>query len=360
MKIVFVSQPLSTGGAEKVVATLANRFDELGNEVKIVVVDNGDKNIYKTNDTVEIIHIKKPSIAIVDLIYRAIKMRTFFDEYEPDIIIPFTTQKSVSVLLASLFIILMVRRPPRSTPSIDPQNKALRLLRKVLYWTSDGFVFQTKAAKEYFSKKIQDRSIIIPNPIYDEMPLHWDGVKRPTIVMVNRLNEGKNIEMAINAMEIVVKKHPEYTLEIYGKSYPGHYEYENKLKCIILDKNMQNSVYLMGFLSDVQERIKDANIFLMTSYYEGMSNALMEAMALGIPCISTPNDGALSLITDKVNGIIIPFDDIYACASAIETLIDDNDYRDRIASQAIKIRDELSTKNVAEMWMEYIKQVIDD
>lgn len=360
MKIVFVSQPLSTGGAERVVAALANKFHEMGNEVRIVVVDNGDQNVYYTHPGIEFIHIDKPKNPIIDLLYRAKKMRCYFNDYKPDIIIPFTTQKNVSVLLATLFSKHKVIACERNNPASDPPNKFLRILRALLFWTAEGYVFQTNEARDYFSRKIQKKSIVIANPIKDDIIQPWEGDSEKRIVMASRLNAQKNIEMAINAMETIIKKFPDYKLEIYGKSYQGLYEYENMLKSMVKNKRLESVVLFKGFSPNIHEQIRSAKVFLITSNHEGMSNSLMEAMALGLPCISTddPNGGARALIKDRINGILIPVGDATKCAEALEEVLSDYELASRISYNAKKIRNEMSIEKIASMWISYIESVI--
>ena len=355
MKIVFVSQPLSTGGAERVVAALANKFFEMGNEVKIIVVDNGDANVYYTNPGIEFIHIAKPSNPLIDLLYRARVMRKYFKTYKPDIILPFTTQKNVSTLLAILFTRHKVIVSERNNPYKDPKSKLLRILRKLLYCTADGFVFQTQGAQAFFSKSIQKRSCIIENPLSESLPLPWEGEREKNIVMVNRLDPQKNIKMAIDAFDKVYQKHPEYFLEIFGKG-----PLEEEIKQYIFAKGLSDKVFLRGFCSCVTEKIRNAGIFLITSDFEGMSNSLMEALAMGLPCISTdhPTGGARALIKDHENGILIPVCDLEKCVTALEELMDDKLLRERLSKNAIKLRSDLSIDKVANMWIDYIKKIV--
>lgn len=356
MKIVFVSQPLSTGGAERVVAVLANRFCELGHEVKIVVIDNGDSNIYSTHKDVEFVHIDKPSNPLFDLFNRAKKMRRYFQLYRPDVILSFTTQKNVSTLLATLFTKHRVIISERNNPYKDPQSRALRLLRKILYFTADGYVFQTEGAKEFFSRKIQRRSCVIPNPIRDDLPQPWNEDRTKRIVMVNRLDPQKNLKMAIDAFQSISEHNSDYCLEIFGKG-----PLQKDLTDYILSKGLEGKVFLKGFCSHVNDEIKDAAIYLMTSDFEGMSNSLMEALALGLPCISTdhPTGGARALIKDHVNGILIPVGNNKACVLAIEELISNKDLCDKLSANAIKIRDHLSSNYIADMWSAYIRKMLE-
>ena len=132
MKIVFVTQPLSTGGTERVVAALANRFFELGHEVKIIIVDNGDENTYFTYKEIELVYVDKPNNLVIDFFHRARVMRKYLRKYKPDIVLPFATQKNVSVLFAMLLTNQKIIIAERNNPYKDPKSKYLRALRKLL------------------------------------------------------------------------------------------------------------------------------------------------------------------------------------------------------------------------------------
>ena len=338
------------------VAALANRFHELGHEVKIVVVDNGDENVYYTHKDIEFVHIEKPSNPITDLLHRARVMRKYFKEYQPDVILPFTTQKNVSVLLATLFTKHTVIISERNNPYQDPQNRILRILRKLLYFTSDGYVFQTSGAKEFFSKKIQKKSCVIANPLSEDLPMPWTGERKKNIVMVNRLDPQKNLKMAVDAFEEVVKKHPDYCLEIFGKG-----PLKEELEAYVAAKGLSDKVYFRGFCKQVTQKTVDAGIYLITSDFEGMSNSLMESLAIGLPCISTdhPTGGARALIKDHENGILIPVGDTQACVSALLEVIEDEALAQKLSQNAAKLRDELTVERIADQWLAYIKHVLE-
>lgn len=351
MKIVFVTQPLTKGGAERVVAALANRFVELNHEVKIIIVANGDENTYFTRDEIELVYIKKPKNPVFDLFYRAQQIRRYLNEFKPDVVLPFATQKNVSVLLAALFSKHKVIISERNNPYLDPTNKNLRILRKLLYWTAEGFVFQTGDAKNYFSKSIQKRSCIIANPVNDSIPDVWEGEREKRIVMVNRLTPQKNITMAIDAFKAISQSRPDYRMEIYGRG-----PLENELKAYICKCQMEEKILFKGFCADVTEQIRNAEIYLMTSDYEGMSNSLMEALALGLVCVSTdhPTGGARALITNKENGMLFPVKDTDACIKALNEVLDSAELRKKISKNAVQIREKQSIEVIADQWLEFI------
>lgn len=355
MKIVFVTQPLATGGTERVVAALANRFYELGHEVKIIIVDNGEENLYFTYDEIEIISVAKPNNPVLDFLYRAKEMRHYLKRYKPDIVLPFATQKNVSVLFAMLFTNQKIIISERNNPYKDPRSKYLRILRKLLYFTSDGFVFQTDEAKKYFSKRIQERSCVIANPVNSLLPDVWQGKREPRIVMVNRLDIQKNIKMGIVAFAHLIKKYPQYKLEIYGRG-----PLESELEEYILKKKLSGKVIMKGFCSNVTEQIRNAEVYLLTSDYEGMSNSLMEALALGLVCISTdhPTGGARALIKNGENGLLVPIRNTEACTKAIDKVLSSDSLKYNLSKNAVRIREQLSIENVAVQWETYIRKII--
>ena len=207
---------------------------------------------------------------------------------------------------------------------------------------------------EYFSNKIQKKSCIIENPLSEGLPIPWTGKRKKNIVMVNRIDSQKNIYLAIEAFSKVLEKHPDYSLEIYGKG-PLQKNIEN----YISSKNLSNYVFLRGFCSNVHEKIVDAGIYLLTSNFEGMSNSLMEALAIGLPCISTnhPTGGAEALIKNYENGILIPVGNVDACATAILKLIENVELAEKLSKNSTKIRDELTVCKIADKWISYINEI---
>src|SRR5699024_245151 len=168
----------------------------------------------------------------------------------------------------------------------------------------DGFVFQTEGAKSYFSKTIQNKGIVINNPVFIKYnDFNLPDKRRKVIVNVGRLHTQKNQTLLINAFKNISNYFPEYKLEIYGEG-PLEYKLENQIKAL----DLTDKVTLKGTTNDLFAEIVDASLFVLSSDYEGMPNALMEAMALGLPCISTNcrPGGASELINDGKNGKITP------------------------------------------------------
>ena len=355
MKICFVIGDLIGGGAEKAVTLLSSQLSEMGNDVCVISISNNNES-YPISRGVEIIKLPKFNSFFKDFFVRSAKLRHIFKTAKYDVIVPFTTQKNVSVLWASLFTKNKVVICERNDPNNDPHNFVLRMLRKALYWTTEGAVFQTTEAKSFFSKKIQKKSIVIPNAI-DVNEFQWyQGIRLNKVVTVGRLEPEKNIIMAIKAFTNASKQYPHFSMEIYGDG-----SMMETYKKYLLDNHITN-IKLMGFQNNVSSKIKDASVFLFPSNYEGISNALLEALALGIPTISTdhPIGGAKLLINDGNTGFLIPVNDLEQMEQKLCMLMENEKLRSSFSrNSAAYIRRHFSLQVIAEKWNDYLKDVIE-
>lgn len=211
-------------------------------------------------------------------------------------------------------------------------------------------VFQTRKVQNYFKESIKRKSCVIPNPILDENLPDIQTNRQKKIVLVARLSEEKNIEMAIRAF---AKTHNnDFKFHIYGVGEQMDY-----LKKLTHDLNMNHKVVFEGYVSRVIDYIKDAEILLLTSNFEGMPNALIEGMSMGLACISTdfPSGAAHDLIDNGVNGIIVPMNDVDCLADKLQYLIDNPDERRSIQSAAIEIRQKQNIDIIVDRWINFIK-----
>lgn len=284
MKILFTTGCMNEGGAERVVANLANAFAK-DNEVSIVITIN-DTSKYELNSDILFYSLdedKVPKNIVLKNVKRMKNFKKIIKCFKPDIIVSFLPEPSYRALLLSFFNKIPVIVSVRNDPKVEYKSLKDKILMRLLYPLASGFVFQTKEAQEFFNKKIQDKSIIIPNPVDKQfIERKYEGDNSNKIVSVGRLEEQKNHEMLIKAYARVEKELPEYKLIIYGEG-----KLREKLEEVIKTYNLQEKVFLPGVEREIVGKICDARLFILSSNYEGMPNALMEAMALGIPSIST-------------------------------------------------------------------------
>lgn len=352
-KLVFVIGQLSNGGAERVVSVLAN---SLSNKYIVTIITLIDSRIeYQIDPQIKVIHIEsKTNNKICRVINRFAGLRKKISEINPDIIISFTTE----INIYSIFSVIGKRVPliisERNDPYNDPPSTFTRKIRNMVYRWASGYVFQTEDAKNYFSKLIKGPQVVIPNPICTNLPDARKCDKSHKIVTVSRLYEQKNIPMLLNAFKEVYKKYPYYQLEIYGEG-----PLRSELEKLSRDLGIKDNVSFMGFCKDVHEHIKNAEVFVLTSNYEGMSNAMLEALAMGLPTICTdcPIGGARTIIVNHKNGVLIPVNNTDMLVSELIALISDIGKRESLSNFGFNLRDQLSVESITKKWIDVIEQI---
>lgn len=163
--------------------------------------------------------------------------------------------------------------------------------------------------------------------------------------------------MLIRAFVEVHKKHPDYDLKIYGgDSFDGTKEI---LEALIDENGAQEYIHLMGASDSLEKDLADAALFAFTSDWEGLPNALMEAMALGLPIVATdcPCGGPRTIMTNEVDGLLIPIKDQKAVENGINRLIEDSELAERLGTEARKIADKANGQAVFEQWKDYIEEL---
>ena len=358
MKILFCIGSLEKGGAERVISNLANTFSQ--NE-DIDIVTTIDRVEYELNQKVKLHSLdeKNGNVGILNKLFRVKKLYKLIKKIKPNIIVTFLPEPSYRVLLLRKFIKLPIIVSVRNDPKIEYSTFKRKVLMKLLYPLADGFVFQTEEAKDFFSKEIQTKSVIIPNPIKKEFLERkiYEGKRDNIIVSVGRLEEQKNHELLIDAFYKLNKEIKDYKLVIYGEG-----SLRAKLEKKIKELNMQDRILLPGIVDNVPEKIERAKLFTMSSNYEGMPNALMEAMALGLICVSTdcPCGGPRFLINDGVNGFLFELKNKCELAKIIKKILKEMSYDElkRIMKNARESTLNLREEKINNIWHNYIYEII--
>ena len=338
---------------------MSNYFVEKGNDVSIVISVK-KATYYKLNDKVKLYGLDKENAKrnfILRNISRINRLNSIINQTQPDIIISFLPEPSYRVLFLKLIhkklnIIVSVRNDPKTEYS----NWIKKTIMKFLYGKANGFIFQTQEAKEFFSPKIQKISVVIPNPISEEfMVKPYLGERKKTIVTVGRLEEQKNHKLLIDSFCAIENKYPEYKLLIYGSGSK-----ENEIKKYIEEIKLKNKIELKGNVNDIKNEIYTSGLFILSSNFEGMPNALMEAMALGLPVISTdcPCGGPKFLIRNFENGILVPINNKTKMVEAIEFLLDNEKKSKKMGIEANKISEKLNPNNIYMMWENYVLKIL--
>lgn len=295
MKICFYINVLGGGGAERVIANLATQFSQIGHSVS-VITSYPVKEEYELGKNVSKYRLEEKEIkssALNRNFRRIFRLRRLIKSEKPDVIVSFMAEPNFRMLLATLGIKCRKIISVRNDPNKEYPNLLFRFLAKTIYNLADGIVFQTEDAKKWFPKSIQKKSRIIMNQVDDvffNTPL---AEKRHDIVTTGRLTAQKNHIMLIHAFSQIANE-IEDNLIIYGEG-----ELRRELEDLVRELGLEKRVFLPGSTRNVPEVLSKAKIFVLSSDYEGMPNSLLEAMAMGLPCISTdcPSGGAREVLS---------------------------------------------------------------
>lgn len=355
-KIIFYIAGLQRGGAERVIANLANYFDGIGYDVTMFT-DCVLAKEYPLNKSVhrEIVGYEPTGKRGRDMLRRIMVIRDAYKKVQPDAVVAFIGKTNIRALLASFGTGIPVIVSVRSTPQREYRTKAMRILAKLLFARAAGVVFQTEGAKAWFGKTVQKKSAILANPLHpDAVRPRFEGKRTNEIVTVGRLERVKNHRMLIEAFCQVSTEFPETVLRIYGDG-----QERKALEKLIEEKNMQEKVLLMGDHDKIPELIYQSRIFVLSSDAEGMPNALMEAMALGLAVVSTdcPCGGPAMVVRHGENGLLVPIGDAKAMAEALRELLSDAEKEERFGREAHKLGEELAPERVNKAWQDYVERV---
>ncbi len=351
-KIIIYCTSLDRGGAERVTVYLTEYLIHNGIECEILTERFG-KNEYAVPDGVKRVSIsstKKPfAFKKVSLLRREIK------KSGADTVLVMGVPNCIWLIPACLGLGVKVIVSERNDPKNFAGKKPVKILSRFLMRFAHGFVFQTNDAKAFYDKKLKGRGQVIFNPlITDNLPNVYEGQRTKAIVTAGRLVTQKNQKMLISAFADVSKKHPEYNLIIYGEG-----PLRETLEAQAAELGIKDKVFLPGNTSDLLQHTKNAAIFVLPSDFEGMPNALIEAMAIGLPCISTdcPCGGPRELITDGQNGILVPVRDGARLTEAMIRLIEDQALAHNIGERAAEIRNRLNSEVIGRQWIDYLSGV---
>lgn len=246
-------------------------------------------------------------------------------------------------------VILSERCDPASRPFLS------RLLKQIQYRVADGFVFQTPQASLCYGNRAHRLGVVIPNPIIDQLPEPQFSNLRKEIVTVGRLSPEKNQKLLINAFALFNRQYPEYKLIIYGSG-----PLRENLVAQVNRLGINDSVVFVSGKTNISELIKGAELFVLPSNTEGMPNALIEAMSVGLLCISTdcPIYGPRMLVDDSQNAYLVPVGDVDAMAQKMIQAIESKEVGDAIRHNSIKIRMKLEPQAIFQRWVSYINSIV--
>lgn len=346
-KILILSDSFNGYGAEYMLKWLGNSLLKSGNNVTFCSIFDNVRDAYI---------LPKADYYQIQLPNRQYNLRYFIigirflknicHKNQYDYVVTFHTNPFLMALLARPFSGYRLIHSERDNPFA--RNTIPSRLKSWLYRYADKVVFQTEGAKSYFDAKTQKKSVIIPNPI--AIPsLSWKGGIKKTIVSVGRLDiHFKRQDLLLEAFAEIAGDFPDYKVVFYGDGKD-----RQLLEKMADSLGIKDRVVFYGKVFNVTERLAEDGIFVMTSDSEGMPNALMEAMALGMPVISTDCEpgGARALIDSGVNGFVISRGSKEELIAKLRDLLNDSQLCIKIGAKA---RDKMrlyAPEQIAKMWL---------
>lgn len=395
-KIVFVLGNYKNGGMAMRATNLSNEFAKLGYLVDIVVTgEKGVKPFIMASDNVSVISlddynqdvflsnnetnkrrsrinnlkrfcyftkwlppIDKKLKYRINFLRSGEKLRQYFVNNPQSIAIAFGASYIKNVLSATEGLDCSVVYAEKTAPGLEISNQSddfefyLYLLRQ-----TKAVIVQTHAAKDYYSKYLEN-VYVINNPINPGLPYEQVKERKKKIVNFCRISREKNLELLLEAFDKIHREYPDYVVEIYGNIVSSDEQlYKEELLKEVKRRGMDLFFRILPPTSDVHKKVMDAAMFVSTSDYEGLSNSMIEAMAIGLPCICTDclGGGTIEVMVDHENGLIVPTKDADALYRAMKEYIEHPELAEKCSHNATAIRERLDVKRIAAQWIDIIE-----
>lgn len=361
MRIGFLISNLSAGGAERATSSLANYFSQHGHEVEIITFKDSD-SFYTLEDKVTHLRLGFDEIAlslslkrIFGALKRMFKIRSFIKKRKLDVLIGMSFSMTWYTVFATKFTKTKSVGTERNNPYKYKATKINSFLRKFFYKFCDGYVFQTKKSSLFFTDKLKKRDIIIPNAIFNETvyKLTVPEKREKLICAVGRLNEQKRFDILIDAFASIAEKIPEHRMIIFGEG-----DLRKELEERVASYSLEERIFLPGTDPEAVKIVNRAEVFVLSSDLEGMPNVLMEAMAMGVPCVSTRCDmGPEELIENEKNGLLVDVGSTQQIAQAMLGIIKNPDLSEKLSSNARELIRTHSIDAISEKWLNFLKSI---
>ncbi|MBD5468211.1 MAG: glycosyltransferase family 4 protein [Lachnospiraceae bacterium] len=358
-QLIFLTLSLTKGGAERVICNMCNEHFVKQYRVTIISLMAAEPE-YDLNPDITVLYVdKKPKQYRQNMAVRFVRRRkglaSLLKKVEHEggrigALISFLPEPNFLITSLSPRRGYPVIISVRNDPAKEYASKVRHLLMKLLYRRADGYVFQTREARDYFSfsTHIIKNSAVIPNPLGKEfLDVPVRAFSEKEIVSVGRLEPQKAPLLLIHAFAGIHAEFPEYRLLFYGEGSLRE-EMQEEIKKAGLDEK----IVLKGNTDRIRDDVGQASLFVLPSVYEGMPNALMEAMALGVPCVATdcPCGGPRSLIKPGENGILVPVGDEQELGRAMADLLRNLPKAALMGRRAQEITKELAPERIYQQW----------
>lgn len=355
MKVLFYINTIGGGGAERAISNTASYFAEQGWDT-ILLTSFRIKNEFTYSKKVKRMSIENDQImqsCVKRNISRIKAVRQICKREGIDVVVSFMGEPNFRALIAVTGLKTKCVISVRNDPVREYGGAVRQLLGRYLLPCANGAVFQTEDAKMWFPEKLQKRSAIIYN-VVDDRFYSVDYKGGTNIISCGRINPVKNHALLVRSFKKVHDLYPNVHLCIYGEQ-----DVHVGLSELIGELDLCDTVFLMGRTDDVPSVLAEAKLFVLSSNYEGMPNALMEAMAAGVPCISTdcPCGGPRELFGKELEDMLVPVRDEDALADKMIELLSNNRKRQEIGRKMKERAENFRADIIGKEWVEYVESV---
>ncbi|MDD2496173.1 MAG: glycosyltransferase family 4 protein [Tissierellia bacterium] len=352
MKLLFFIGSMRGGGAERVMAVLTDELAKRGHDVTLVVMSsypsfyklNKDIKLIQFNDRVNNRFFGKIKYKLKSYIF----IRQNIKKLNPDVVISFMLSLNAMVLISSIFLKEPIIVSEHSTFDIKLPLKK-RFQRFYLNKLADRVTVLTFHDYNFIGTRLKNK-IVMPNPLSFVPLAKYNEDRKKNIIAAGSIDRfhGKGFDSLIKIWGKIANKYPEWKLLIAGG---GNDENIRKLRELANEYNVNSQFELLGQVKNLDERFRESSIFVLSSRYEGFGMVLIEAMSQGCACISFDcTAGPREIINNNVDGILVEDQNMDAMTLALSDLIENEDKRERLATEAIKSVDRFSVKNIADKW----------
>jgi glycosyltransferase involved in cell wall biosynthesis len=355
VKLLFFISSLQCGGAERVCVTLCNHWAASGWDVTLATFDDGSELPFFPLDprvrhvTLDLARRSTGLLrSIANNVRRLGVLRAFVRRERPDRILSFIDAINVLAVLSAAGSGIPVVVGERVDPAHHPIQRPWRILRRLVYARAFAIVVQTGSIADYFPRSWGRRIAVIPNPVSEVEPAEAGRAprKRLTIVGMGRLETQKGFDLLIRAFAAVARSHPAWDLKILGEGSE-----RAALEAQVRNLGLSGRVVLPGRDPAALAALRSSDLFVLSSRYEGFPNALLEAMACGLPVISfNCPSGPAEIVRDGVDGRLLPAEDVDALAAAISELAADEPRRRALGTAAALVASRFSVASIAARW----------
>lgn len=354
--ILIATETLAHGGAERVASLLANQLAEEGHQVYVLTFFRMPDE-YFVDDRVHVISFvqTKAEWSKLSLCRQIFLTRDYLKKFHIDVAVSFLNGMQFRVYLASLGLSVRRITTVRNNPWLGyaALSSLYKLLWNLSYNNSDVIQIQCESQRSFFDAENQKKCVVIFNPVN---PKSFDYGKRDyskkiftgKFIAAARLEPQKNYFMMLQAFAKLHRDFPNVTLDIFGAG--GLFQ---ELQNWVTEHGLDNVIRLKGRSENVFNEYLQHDVFLMSSDYEGMPNSLMEAMSVGLACISTDcPTGPGDLIQDGVNGLLVSVGDVDAMYRAMKRVIEEPGLAARLGNEAYKVRERYPVDKIVQQWLE--------